>query len=233
MLAMPNLKSAQYKKPNVNYSSRRNGQPLSRVCGWKAPSAVQPGLNRKCEQVTVRDDRQRTHHLANLFHVHCAKGGVEGLGNSLEFLRDLCPKVLALDLAGDGLQLALELHVRVGGVLIADGVLGVYAGALDVSLLERLLRLALVGGRLLLRLGGLPGELLARELHLESDFLQRGRRGSARRGLWRRRRHWLLPEEAHDIGARRRGFGWVRMRGCGVRKQRVSWKASGCGAAAW
>jgi hypothetical protein len=107
------------------------------------------------------------HGLGHLLEVPGGEGGVEGLDDGLHGLAYDLHLGLRVEARHDGVEAGGEAEVvHVLGAL-ADGVLGVYAGAVHVALLDRLLHLELLLLLLLLALARLTLQRLGGELEVE------------------------------------------------------------------
>lgn len=103
------------------------------------------------------------HGLRHLLEVPGGEGGVEGLDDGAHGFVDGCHLGLGVEAGDDGVEAGGEAEVIHLLVALADGVLGVDAGAVHVALLDRLLDLELLGFLVLLALSSLPLEALGRE----------------------------------------------------------------------
>lgn len=107
------------------------------------------------------------HGLGHLLEVPGGERGVERLDDGLHGLADDLHLGLRVEAGHDGVEARGEAEVvHVLGAL-ADGVLGVDAGAVHVALLDRLLDLELLLLLLLLALARLPLQRLGGELEVE------------------------------------------------------------------
>lgn len=121
------------------------------------------GLDLHVDELTL----EVVHGLGHLLEVPGGERGVERLDDGLHGLADDLHLGLRVEAGDDGVEAGGEAEVvHVLGAL-ADGVLGVDAGAVHVALLDRLLHLELLLLLLLLALARLPLQRLGGELEVE------------------------------------------------------------------